>query len=108
LVRALEGRILDVAVDLRKESDTYGEWIAVELSAENKKQLYVPRGFAHGFSVLSETAAVFYKCDNLYHKASEGGILYNDPDLNIDWQVSEESMIISEKDIELNSFKSLN
>lgn len=107
LVRVLEGAILDIAVDLRKESETFGQWVAVELTGENKKQLYVPRGFAHGFSVLSEKAAVFYKCDNFYHKPAESGILFNDPDLNIDWKVAEESMIISSKDLELHSFKSL-
>lgn len=106
LVRVLEGRIVDVAVDLRKESETYGQWVAVELSADNKKQLYIPRGFAHGFSVLSETASVLYKCDNFYHKESEAGIMYNDPDLNIDWQIPKESMIISDKDMSLSSFKS--
>lgn len=105
LVRVLEGKILDVAVDLRKESETYGQWVALELSAENKKQLYIPRGFAHGFSVLSETATVLYKCDNFYHKESEAGIMYNDPDLNIDWQIPKESMIISDKDMRLSSFK---
>jgi dTDP-4-dehydrorhamnose 3,5-epimerase len=107
LVRVLEGAILDIAVDLRKESETYGQWIAVELTGENKKQLYVPRGFAHGFSVLSKKASVFYKCDNFYHKPSESGILYNDPDLNIDWKVAEESMIISPKDLELSLLRSL-
>jgi dTDP-4-dehydrorhamnose 3,5-epimerase len=106
LVRVLEGKILDVAVDLRKESETYGQWVALELSAENKKQLYIPRGFAHGFSVLSETASVLYKGDNFYHKESEAGIMYNDPDLNIDWQIPKESMIISDKDMGLSSFKS--
>lgn len=108
LVRVLEGKILDVAVDLRKESETYGQWVAVELSADNKKQLYIPRGFAHGFSVLSETASVLYKCDNFYHKEAEAGILYNDPDLNIDWQIEKESMIISDKDMGLLSFKNWN
>lgn len=108
LIRVIEGKILDIAVDLRKESGTYGQWVAIELSGDNRKQLYVPRGFAHGFSVLSETATVFYKCDNFYHKASEGGILYNDPDLNIDWQIPVGSAIISEKDQELSLFKNLN
>ena len=108
LVRVLEGKILDVAVDLRKESETYGQWVAVELSADNKKQLYIPRGFAHGFSVLSETASVLYKCDNFYHKEAEAGILYNDPDLNIDWQIAKEAMIISDKDMGLSSFKNWN
>jgi dTDP-4-dehydrorhamnose 3,5-epimerase len=107
LVRVLEGKILDVAVDLRKESETYGQWVAVELSSDNKKQLYIPRGFAHGFSVLSEVASVLYKCDNFYHKESEVGIIYNDPDLNIDWQIPKESMIISDKDKGLSFFKDL-
>jgi len=107
LVRVLQGKILDVAVDLRKDSATYGQWIAVELSGENKKQLYVPRGFAHGFSVLSNDTAVMYKCDNFYHKNSEVGIMYNDPDLDIDWGVAKQDMIISEKDLELSRFKDL-
>lgn len=87
LVRVLEGKVLDVVVDLRPDSPTYGKHYGVELSAENKRQLYVPRGFAHGYVVLSETAEFFYKCDNFYHKASEGGIRYDDPQLNIDWQI---------------------
>lgn len=107
LVRVLEGTILDVAVDLRKNSVTYGQWVAIELSAGNRKQLYIPRGFAHGFSVLSKTASVLYKCDNFYHKESEVGIMYNDADLNIDWQVPTEAMIVSQKDMGLASFKSL-
>lgn len=99
LVRALEGSILDVAVDFRKGSPTYGKHVAVELSAENKKQLLVPVGFAHGFSVLSEKATVLYKCDALYHKDSEGGLRYNDPQLNIDWRIPAGQEIISEKDL---------
>jgi dTDP-4-dehydrorhamnose 3,5-epimerase len=83
LVRVLEGKILDVAVDIRKGSPTYGRHFSIELSAENKKQLFIPKGFAHGFSVLSGTAVVLYKCDALYNKESEGGILFNDRDLNI-------------------------
>jgi len=98
LVRVLEGRILDVAVDIRKGSPTYGKHFAIELSADNKKQLLVPRGFAHGFSVLSETAIVMYKCDGLYHKESEGGIIYNDPELNIDWKVEAGKELVSDKD----------
>jgi len=98
LVRALEGVIYDVAVDIRKGSPTFGKWFGVELSAENKKQLLVPQGFAHGFSVLTPTAVVFYKCDNLYNPASEGGILYNDPSLNIDWKVKPGKAVLSEKD----------
>lgn len=98
LVRVLEGEILDVAVDLRKDSDTYGKYFGICLSAENKKQLLVPQGFAHGFSVLSETAVVLYKCDQYYNKGSEGGIRFNDPSLNIDWEMNLEEAIVSEKD----------
>lgn len=101
LVRVLEGEILDIAVDLRPESATYGQWIAVELSSLLNNQLYVPRGFAHGFSVLSETAVIAYKCDNIYNKEAEAGIRYNDPELNIDWQIPEDKRILSEKDMEL-------
>ena len=101
LVRVLSGRVLDVAVDLRKKSPTYGQHYSIELSAENKKQLFIPRGFGHGFSVLSETAEFFYKCDNFYNKASEGGIIYNDPSLNIDWQIPIKKIKVSEKDLEL-------
>ncbi|TWV99714.1 dTDP-4-dehydrorhamnose 3,5-epimerase [Chitinophaga pinensis] len=99
LVRVLEGRIIDVAVDIRKGSPTYGKVFTIELSAENKKQLLVPKGFAHGYSVLSETAEVMYKVDNFYNKASEGGIIYNDPALNIDWGISLADALVSEKDV---------
>ena len=85
-------------MDLRKGSKTYGQWYSVELSEENKRQFFIPKGFAHGFSVLSETAIFNYKCDNLYHPEADGGILLNDPDLAIDWQIPEEKRIISEKD----------
>lgn len=98
LVRALEGRVLDVVVDLREGSPTYGKHFSVELTAVNRRQLLVPRGFAHGFSVLSESATFAYKCDNGYNKASEGGLLYNDPALGIDWQIAEEDAILSDKD----------
>ena len=101
LVRVLSGRVLDIAVDLRQDSPTFGQHIAVELSAENKKQLFVPRGFGHGFSVLSDTAEFFYKCDNFYNKASEGGIIYNDPELNIDWKLPINEIKVSQKDLEL-------
>lgn len=101
LVRVLEGEIIDVAVDLRKDSSTYGKSFCILLSAENKKQLLVPQGFAHGFSVISETASVMYKCDQFYNKDSEGGIIFNDPSLNIDWGVSMEEAIVSEKDYTL-------
>lgn len=98
LIRALEGAIWDVVVDLRKDSETYGRWYGVELSAENKRQFLVPQGFAHGYSVLTDTAEVFYKCDNLYHKESEGGLYYADADLNIDWKIDLDKAIISDKD----------
>jgi len=101
LVRAIEGRILDVAVDIRKGSPTYGKVFSIELSAANKKQLLIPKGFAHGFSVLSETAVVLYKCDAFYNKASDGGIFYADPSLAIDWQVPLDKAIVSEKDQQL-------
>ncbi|WP_443936903.1 dTDP-4-dehydrorhamnose 3,5-epimerase [Pedobacter sp. MW01-1-1] len=107
LVRVLKGEVLDVAVDIRPGSPTYGKHISVKLSAENRLQLYVPRGFLHGFSVLSETAEFFYKCDNFYNKASELGVLYNDPTLNIDWLIPAGKESISDKDLVLNSFSSL-
>ncbi|NLR93081.1 dTDP-4-dehydrorhamnose 3,5-epimerase [Flammeovirga agarivorans] len=108
LVRVLSGRVIDVAVDLRPDSDTFGQYEAVELSAENKKQLFVPRGFAHGFSVLSETAEFSYKCDNYYNKESESGIRYNDPGLAIDWGINNGDEIISEKDQDLPFLKEFN
>lgn len=98
LIRALSGKILDVVVDIRKGSPTYGKVYTLELSAENKKQLLVPKGFAHGYSVLSETAEVFYKCDVFYNKEAEGGIAYNDPSLQIDWMVPAGHAVISGKD----------
>ncbi len=98
LVRVLQGEVLDVVVDLRPESKTYGEYHAVLLSAENKKQFFVPRGFAHGFLVLSETATFFYKCDNFYNAASEGGLIFNDETVNINWNFPINELIISEKD----------
>ena len=101
LVRVLEGKILDVAVDIRKGSPTYGQSFTIELTAENKLQLLVPKGFAHGYLVLSPTAEVMYKVDNLYNKASEGGIIYNDPALNIDWGIDLNNAIVSEKDMVL-------
>jgi len=100
LVRVLSGSILDVAVDIRKGSPTYGRHFAIELSAANKKQLYIPHGFAHGFSVLSQNADVLYKCDAFYNKASEGGIRYNDPVLEIDWKIPAGRELVSEKDIQ--------
>lgn len=101
LVRVLEGRVLDIAVDLRPSSPTYSQWVAIELTGENNRQLYVPRGFAHGFSVLSENAVFMYKCDNFYHREAEGGIRFDDPALSIDWRIPEAHMSLSEKDLEL-------
>jgi len=98
LVRVLQGEVLDVAVDIRPESETFGKYESVILSAENQRQFFVPKGFAHGFVVLSETATFFYKCDAYYNKESEGGILFNDEKLAIDWQFSLDKLIISEKD----------
>ena len=108
LIRALSGNILDVAVDIRKGSPTYGKVFSIELSAANKKQLLVPKGFAHGYSVISETAEVFYKCDEFYHKETEGGIMYDDPQLNIDWQIPADKAIISEKDLKHPGIKDCN
>ena len=107
LVRVLQGEVLDVAVDARPGSPTYGKHFSVKLSAENNLQLYIPRGFLHGFSVLSETATFFYKCDNFYHKESEFGVRYNDPELNIDWQIPAQKEAVSDKDLILSSFASL-
>jgi dTDP-4-dehydrorhamnose 3,5-epimerase len=98
LVRVLQGEVLDVAVDIRPDSVTFGQYEAVVLSGENQKQFFVPRGFAHGFLVLSETATFFYKCDNFYNKESEGGIIFNDASINIDWNFPIAELIISEKD----------
>ena len=105
LVRVIEGTVLDIALDLRKASPTYGRHVAVELSAENNRQLFIPRGFAHGFSVLSETAVFAYKCDNLYCKDAEAGIDLNDPALGIDWKVPAEKRLLSDKDKLWPSFK---
>lgn len=98
LVRALQGTVLDVVVDLRKSSPTFGQHVAVELSDANKKQLFVPRGFAHGFLVLSETAIFSYKVDNTYAPAHEASLLWNDPKLGIDWGIKDEELILSAKD----------
>ena len=108
LVRVLQGEIMDVAVDLRKDSPTYGQHCTIRLSSENKKQLLVPQGFAHGFSVLSETAVVLYKCDQFYNKASEGGIRFDDPTLAIDWGMDLKEAIVSDKDVVLPSFEACN
>jgi dTDP-4-dehydrorhamnose 3,5-epimerase len=107
LVRVLEGKVLDVAVDIRPNSKTFGEHVTVELSAENETQLFVPRGFAHGFVVLSDTATFFYKCDNYYHELSEGGIIYNDPQLEINWQLPSEDLLLSEKDLLLKNLNEI-
>ena len=104
LVRVIQGRVLDVVVDMRKDSPTYAEHSSIELSEDNKTQLFIPRGFAHGFIVLSDTANFSYKCDNYYHQASERGIRHDDPFLSIDWKLSKESRIISEKDLSLPTF----
>lgn len=108
LVRVLEGEIIDVAVDLRKDSETYGQHFAIKLTADNKKQLLIPQGFAHGFSVLSETAVVMYKCDQYYNKESEGGIRFDDPTLNIDWGIDLKEAIVSQKDLILPEFNNCN
>jgi dTDP-4-dehydrorhamnose 3,5-epimerase len=104
LIRVLQGRILDVALDLRAGSPSYGKALCVELSSDNKKQFLIPRGFAHGFSVLSETAEVSYKCDGFYNKESEGGIRFDDPALSIDWLVPTAGAIVSAKDLDLPLF----
>ena len=105
LIRVLSGTILDVAVDIRKNSPTFGKSFVLELSAENKKQLLIPKGFAHGFSVLSQRAEVFYKCDQFYNKDAEQGICFNDVQLNIDWKIPDDKMIVSEKDKSLPSLQ---
>lgn len=107
LVRVLEGKVLDVAVDVRRGSPTFGKHVAVELSAENQRQLFIPRGFLHGFSVLSETAVFAYKCDNLYCKAAEFGIRYDDKEIGIDWRVPEDKILTSEKDRLANKLKDI-
>jgi dTDP-4-dehydrorhamnose 3,5-epimerase len=99
LIRVLQGSILDIVVDIRKSSSTYGKSFSIELSAENKKQLLVPKGFAHGFSTLSETVEILYKCDEYYNKLAEGGLLYNDPSLKLDWGINSGMEILSEKDL---------
>jgi dTDP-4-dehydrorhamnose 3,5-epimerase len=104
LVRALQGRIIDIAVDIRKESPAFGKWIKIELSEENKRQLLVPKGFAHGFAVISEVAVVLYKCDKFYNPQAERGIIYNDNDLNIDWGLNADDIIVSDKDKMLPEF----
>ncbi len=98
LVRVIKGAVLDVAVDIRKGSPTYGQHVAVELNEENHRQLFIPRGFAHGFAVLSDEVLFQYKCDNFYAPQADGGIAWNDPDLNIDWRIPVDKVILSEKD----------
>lgn len=98
LIRVLTGSVWDVAVDLRPESPTYGQYYGVELSADNMLQFYIPRGFAHGFVVLSDTATFFYKCDNFFHKTAEAGVSYRDPELAIDWPVLSHKLLVSERD----------
>lgn len=107
LVRVLQGKVLDVAVDIRKDSPTYGNVFKTILSAENHRQLFIPRGCAHGFVTLSDTATFFYQCDNYYDPKAEAGIIYNDPKLNIDWEITDSELIISEKDQILPQFKDL-
>ncbi|MEM8998906.1 MAG: dTDP-4-dehydrorhamnose 3,5-epimerase [Bacteroidota bacterium] len=107
LVQVLDGEVLDVAVDIRTGSNTFGKVVMTRLSSTNKKQLFIPRGCAHGFVTLSKAASFFYKCDNFYNKASEGGILYNDPEFAIDWVLDEEELIISDKDRVLPTFNKL-
>ena len=98
LVRVVKGRVLDVSVDIRKSSPTFGKYVAVELTEDNHRQLFIPHGFAHGFVVLSDEAIFQYKCDNFYHKESEGAIAWNDPEINIDWTIPFEDVILSDKD----------
>ncbi|MDO5765189.1 MAG: dTDP-4-dehydrorhamnose 3,5-epimerase [Elusimicrobiales bacterium] len=104
LVRVLEGAVWDVAVDLRKNSPTFGQWFGLELSADNKKQFFIPHGFAHGFSVLTETAKFAYKCDNFYNKESEGAVRFDDPALAVDWKIDLSKAVLSDKDLKNPSF----
>ena len=104
LTRVIKGRVLDVAVDLRKDSPTFGKHFSIELTGNNNKQLFIPRGFAHGFSVLEDDTIFAYKCDHYYNKESESGVVYNDKDLDIDWMLNEEEMILVEKDKLLESY----
>jgi len=107
LVRVVKGRVLDVAVDLRRDSKTYGKYFSVELTEDNHLQLFIPKGFAHGFAVLSDEAVFQYKCDEFYAPESEGAIAWNDPDIGVDWQIPEDKVILSEKDKKHPSFKDL-
>jgi dTDP-4-dehydrorhamnose 3,5-epimerase len=105
LVRVVKGKVLDVAVDIRKGSPTFGKHVAVELSAENKRQFFLPRGFAHGFAVLSEEAVFQYKCDNFYAPQSEGALAWDDPDLGINWQIPADKVVLSAKDKDHDTLK---
>jgi dTDP-4-dehydrorhamnose 3,5-epimerase len=105
LIRVIEGKIFDVALDLRKKSVTFGKWFGIELDAENKDQVFIPRGFAHGFSVLSDIAVIQYKCDNLYNPQYERGIAPNDPELDINWKIGSTIPILSKKDLNIPLFK---
>ena len=107
LVRVVKGTVLDVVVDMRKESSTFSKHFSIELSEDNKRQLFVPRGFAHGFIVLSDTAIFSYKCDNFYNKASEKGLRYDDPSLAIDWRLAAKEFIVSEKDLVLPTLSNI-
>jgi dTDP-4-dehydrorhamnose 3,5-epimerase len=107
LIRVVKGKVLDIVVDLRSGSKTFGKHFSIILSEENKKQLFVPRGFAHGYAVLEDNTLFSYKCDNYYNKESEGGVIYNDKDLQIDWMLEENEIQLSEKDIKLPNFKTI-
>lgn len=107
LVRCIRGKVLDVAVDIRKGSPTYGQWVSCELTEDNHRQFFIPQGFAHGFSVLSDVAVFQYKCDNFYHPEAEGAIAWNDPQLNINWLLGEKCILLSEKDMVHPSLKDL-
>lgn len=107
LVRVVKGEVLDVIVDLRKDSSTFGQHLKINLSEDNKKSIFIPKGMAHGFLTLSEEAIFTYKCDMYYHPSSEKGIIYNDKDLNIDWEVPIAGLLLSEKDLNLPTFKSV-
>lgn len=108
LVRVIQGSVIDAVVDMRQDSPTFGKSFSIELTATNHKQLFVPRGFAHGFVVAEDDTIFFYKCDNFYNKESEGCVKYNDPDLNIDWKISDSEAVLSEKDENAASFKEKN
>ena len=107
LVRVVQGEVLDVALDIRQNSPSFGQHVAIQLSAENKKQFYIPRGFAHAFVVLSETAELLYKCDNFYAPQFESGVIFNDPALHIDWLTPQEELVVSDKDLKLKLLQDL-